>query len=57
MFPGHWSADNRLEVTVEGDLKINNIQMSDEGYYVCSALNAAGSNSAKAYLKVTGGSN
>ncbi len=24
------------------------------GYYVCSALNAAGSNIAKAYLKVSG---
>lgn len=55
MFPGHWSIDNRLEVTNEGHLKINNVQMSDEGQFVCSALNAAGSNSAKASLKVTGG--
>uniref|UniRef100_A0A915HN40 Roundabout n=1 Tax=Romanomermis culicivorax TaxID=13658 RepID=A0A915HN40_ROMCU len=55
MFPGHWSSNNRLEVTIEGNLKINNVQISDEGQYVCSALNAAGSNSAKASLKVTGG--
>jgi len=56
MFPGHYSSDSRLEVTGDGHLKINAVQMGDEGHFVCSALNAAGSNSAKAALKVTGGS-
>ncbi len=53
MFPGHVSGDGRLQVTPQVELKISSVQTSDQGFYVCSALNAAGSNIAKAFLTVT----
>jgi hypothetical protein len=54
MFPGHVSSDGRMRVSTDGELIIQSVRASDHGYYVCSALNAAGSNVAKAMLKVSG---
>jgi roundabout axon guidance receptor 2 len=55
MFPGHSSDDGRITVAADGKLTVANVHGDvDHGYYVCSALNAAGSNIAKAYLKVSG---
>ena len=52
MFPGHASDDGRITVNNDGTLSISNIRPNDQGYYVCSALNAAGSNIARAHLKI-----
>lgn len=51
-FPGTASVDGRKKVSTEGDLTIDGVQANDQAYYVCSALNAAGSNVARTYLKV-----
>lgn len=48
----HSTADDRYKVTVQGDLKIRNIQHRDEGFYTCTALNNVGSVSTKVYLKI-----
>jgi hypothetical protein len=54
MFPGHVSSDGRVKVETSGELRIAQIRIHDQGYYVCSALNAAGSNIVKVQLKVAG---
>jgi len=36
----------------EGTLSINGVRQEDRGYYICSALSAAGSLAAKAHLEV-----
>ena len=38
----------------EGTLSINGVRAEDRGYFICSALSAAGSLSAKAHLEVLG---
>ncbi|KRY45577.1 Protein sax-3 [Trichinella britovi] len=53
MFPGFRSVDGRVQVSKKGDLSIQHVISTDEGNYVCTALNAAGSNSAKAFVRVT----
>ncbi|KAL1233400.1 Protein sax-3 [Trichinella pseudospiralis] len=53
MFPGFRSVDGRVQVSAKGDLSIQHVISTDEGNYVCTALNAAGSNSAKAFVRVT----
>ncbi|CDW53265.1 roundabout 2 [Trichuris trichiura] len=52
MFPGYKSSDERIVVSQEGSLIIRQVAASDEAYYVCTALNEAGSNSAKAIVRV-----
>lgn len=51
MFPGN--PYGRFAVTNEGELRISGVRREDDGYYVCSALNVAGSSISKAYLEVT----
>jgi len=50
MFPG--TSHGIFHVSQDGVLSINGVREEDQGYYVCSALSAAGSLSAKAYLEV-----
>lgn len=50
MFPGN--AYGRLHVSPEGTLNIQGVQREDSGYLVCSALSAAGSDTARAFLQV-----
>ncbi|XP_066295984.1 roundabout homolog 2-like [Branchiostoma lanceolatum] len=42
----------RFRVTSNAELIISGVQKADEGWYVCSALNLAGSAAKRAYLKV-----
>lgn len=51
-FPGHVSVDGRLQVTSDGRLIIDDVRPSDQGDYVCAAVNTAGSTLAKAALRV-----
>ncbi|XP_013859386.1 roundabout homolog 2 isoform X1 [Austrofundulus limnaeus] len=44
--------DNRVSVSVNGELTISSVQRSDAGYYICQALTVAGSIMAKAQLEV-----
>ncbi len=54
MFAGHVSADHRVTVSTSGRLEIKNVLAGDGGAYVCAALNAAGSNVARAELTIPG---
>uniref|UniRef100_A0A0N5AAJ1 Down syndrome cell adhesion molecule-like protein Dscam2 n=1 Tax=Syphacia muris TaxID=451379 RepID=A0A0N5AAJ1_9BILA len=49
-FPG--STDGRIKILEDARLVIRNVEPSDAGYYICSTLNAHGSNLARAALKV-----
>ncbi|XP_023198329.1 roundabout homolog 2-like isoform X2 [Xiphophorus maculatus] len=44
--------DDRVSVSVNGELTISSVQRSDAGYYICQALTVAGSIMAKAQLEV-----
>ncbi|KAK5616712.1 Roundabout 2 [Crenichthys baileyi] len=44
--------DERVTVSVNGELTISSVQRSDAGYYICQALTVAGSIMAKAQLEV-----
>ncbi|XP_019647900.1 PREDICTED: roundabout homolog 1-like isoform X9 [Branchiostoma belcheri] len=50
MFPNQ--NHGRFKVTSNGELIISGVQKADEGWYVCSALSVAGSETERAYLKV-----
>uniref|UniRef100_A0A5S6QST5 Uncharacterized protein n=1 Tax=Trichuris muris TaxID=70415 RepID=A0A5S6QST5_TRIMR len=52
MFPGYKSSDERIVVSQEGSLIIRQVTSSDESNYICTALNQAGSSSAKAAVRV-----
>lgn len=41
-----------IKVDEYGDLKIYNVKKSDEGFYLCSGLNSAGSSKSQAYLTI-----
>ncbi|MEQ2188722.1 Roundabout 2, partial [Goodea atripinnis] len=47
--------DERVTVSVNGELTISSVQRSDAGYYICQALTVAGSIMAKAQLEVADG--
>ncbi|KAK0397715.1 hypothetical protein QR680_002236 [Steinernema hermaphroditum] len=51
-FAGRNSPDGRIKVSSEGQLVIGDVRTSDEGNYVCAAMNSAGSTLAKATLKI-----
>ncbi|XP_021173260.2 roundabout homolog 2 isoform X2 [Fundulus heteroclitus] len=44
--------DDRVSVSVNGELTLSSVQRSDAGYYICQALTVAGSIMAKAQLEV-----
>lgn len=45
---------NRVKVLDDRSLKINNVDLSDEGEYTCEADNSVGAVSASGYLTVYG---
>uniref|UniRef100_A0A1I7WQ42 Ig-like domain-containing protein n=1 Tax=Heterorhabditis bacteriophora TaxID=37862 RepID=A0A1I7WQ42_HETBA len=53
LFPGHVSADGRIKVSLTGTLSIADVRPSDEGAFVCAAMNSAGSSLSKAILKLS----
>lgn len=55
-FEGRMVANNRIQVTKEGRLIIDDVRLVDQGNYVCAAVNSVGSTLAKASLNVVSGS-
>lgn len=56
LFPSQpTQGDNRVSVSMNGELTVASVQRSDAGYYICQALTVAGSIMAKAQLEVADG--
>lgn len=51
MFPEN--SYGHVHVTNQGSLQIRGVQKDDAGYYICSALSVAGSDTIRAFLQVT----
>lgn len=49
------ASNNRIQVTKDGRLIIDDVRLIDQGNYVCAAVNSAGSTLAKASLIVIDG--
>lgn len=52
MFPRHSYSSGKFSVSDGGILRIDNVQLDDEGDYICHALNNAGQANASARLRV-----
>lgn len=51
MFPNN--TYGRITVDIEGTLTVTDVTKEDEGFYVCSALSALGSITARAHLEIS----
>ena len=51
MFPDN--SYGHMHVSEDGTLRVQGVQREDAGFFVCSALSVAGSNSVRAFLQVT----
>lgn len=49
------SQSGRFSVSLSGELTIVDVQVKDSGYYICQAINVAGSILTKALLEVESG--
>ena len=47
-----WKADKRITEFTNGSLEIKKARKSDEGFYVCTAMNEGGATTEKVYLTV-----